>query len=70
MAKTPGPSVPAGSAVLLRMLLPGDWFGTVPLLVERSRVVKGFTSRRLVNLGYNSLTVNDPVRLRDLADGG
>jgi CRP-like cAMP-binding protein len=35
-----------------------------------SRVVKGFTSRRLVTLGYKSLTVNDPARLRDIANGG
>ena len=35
-----------------------------------SRVVKGFTSRRIVTLGYKSLTVNDPVRLREVADGG
>ena len=34
-----------------------------------SRVVKEFTSRRLVTLGYRSLTVNDPARLRVLADG-
>jgi len=35
-----------------------------------SRVVTEFTSRRLVTLGYRSLTVNDPARLRDIADGG
>jgi len=35
-----------------------------------SRVVKEFTSRRLVTLGYRSLTVNDPARLRDVADSG
>jgi len=32
--------------------------------------VKEFTSRRLVTLGYRSLTVNDPARLRDVADSG
>jgi CRP/FNR family transcriptional regulator, cyclic AMP receptor protein len=108
-------------AVLLHMLRPGDWFGTVPVLIGRSRritavartdvdilrvpgdelralirrhpewaaelgrdlamlcnvsrntfsrVLKEFTSRRLVTLGYRSLTVNDPARLRDVADGG
>jgi CRP-like cAMP-binding protein len=35
-----------------------------------SRVVKQFSSRRLVTLGYRSLTVNDPARLRVLADTG
>jgi CRP-like cAMP-binding protein len=35
-----------------------------------SRVVKEFASRRLVTLGYKSLTVNDPVRLRAVAEGG
>jgi CRP-like cAMP-binding protein len=35
-----------------------------------SRVVKEFASRRFVTLGYKSLTVNDPARLRDMADGG
>lgn len=35
-----------------------------------SRVVNEFTSRRFVTLGYRSLTVNDPARLRDVADNG
>jgi CRP-like cAMP-binding protein len=35
-----------------------------------SRVVRGFSSRRLVTLDYRSLTVNDPARLRDVADSG
>jgi CRP-like cAMP-binding protein len=35
-----------------------------------SRIVKEFTSRRLVTLSYRSLTVNDPARLRDVADAG
>ena len=35
-----------------------------------SRVVRDFASRRLVTLGYKSLTVNDPVRLRAVAEGG
>jgi len=35
-----------------------------------SRVVKEFTSRRLVMLSYRSLTVDDPARLRDVADSG
>jgi CRP/FNR family cyclic AMP-dependent transcriptional regulator len=35
-----------------------------------SRVVKEFASRRLVTLGYRSLTVNDPARLRAIAEAG
>ena len=35
-----------------------------------SRVVKEFTSRRLVTLSYRSLTVDDPARLREVADAG
>jgi len=35
-----------------------------------SRVVKELARRRLVTLDYKSLTVNDPARLRDFADGG
>jgi len=35
-----------------------------------SRVVKEFSSRRLVTLNYRSLTVNDPLRLRVVADAG
>lgn len=35
-----------------------------------SRVVKEFASRRLVTLGYKSLTVNDPARLRAVAEAG
>lgn len=35
-----------------------------------SRVVREFSSRRLVTLDYRSLTVNDPARLRDVADAG
>lgn len=35
-----------------------------------NRVLKRFSSRRLVTLGYKSLTVNDPARLRIVADGG
>jgi CRP-like cAMP-binding protein len=35
-----------------------------------SRVVREFSSRRLVTLDYRSLTVNDPARLRDVADSG
>jgi CRP-like cAMP-binding protein len=35
-----------------------------------SRVVRGFSSRRLVTLDYRSLTVNHPARLRDVADSG
>jgi len=35
-----------------------------------SRVVREFSSRRLVTLDYRSLTVNDPARLRDVADTG
>ena len=34
-----------------------------------SRIVNDFTNRRLVTLGYRSLTVNDPARLRKVADG-
>jgi CRP-like cAMP-binding protein len=35
-----------------------------------SRVVNELSSRRLVSLNYRSLTVNDPARLRDVADSG
>ena len=35
-----------------------------------SRVVKEFSSRRLVTLNYRSLTVNNPARLRVVADAG
>lgn len=35
-----------------------------------SRVVRGFSSRRLVTLDYRSLTLNAPARLRDMADSG
>jgi CRP-like cAMP-binding protein len=35
-----------------------------------SRVVKDFASRRLVTLGYKSLTVTDPARLRAVAEAG
>ena len=35
-----------------------------------NRVLKGFSNRRLVTLGYKSLSVNDPARLRIVADGG
>jgi CRP-like cAMP-binding protein len=35
-----------------------------------SRVVREFSSRSLVTLNYRSLTVNDPARLRDVADSG
>jgi len=35
-----------------------------------SRVVRAFSSHRLVTLDYRSLTVNDPARLRDVADSG
>ena len=35
-----------------------------------SRVVKGFSGRRLVTLDYRSLHVNDPARLRAIADSG
>lgn len=35
-----------------------------------SRVVKQLSSRRLVTLNYRSLTVNDPARLRVVADDG
>jgi CRP/FNR family cyclic AMP-dependent transcriptional regulator len=35
-----------------------------------SRVVREFSSRRLVTLDYRSLTVNDPARLRVVADCG
>jgi len=35
-----------------------------------SRVVKEFASRGLVTLDYKSLTVNDPARLRGIAEAG
>jgi len=35
-----------------------------------SRVVGEFSRRRLVTVGYRSLTVNDPSRLREVADSG
>ena len=35
-----------------------------------SRVVREFSSRSLVTINYRSLTVNDPARLRDVADSG
>jgi CRP-like cAMP-binding protein len=35
-----------------------------------SRVVRMFSGRRLLAVSYRSLTVNDPARLRDLADSG
>jgi CRP/FNR family cyclic AMP-dependent transcriptional regulator len=35
-----------------------------------SRVVKQFASRGLVTLDYRSLTVNDPARLRGIAEAG
>jgi CRP/FNR family cyclic AMP-dependent transcriptional regulator len=35
-----------------------------------SRLVKEFSHRRLVTLNYRSLTVNDPARLRVVADAG
>jgi CRP-like cAMP-binding protein len=35
-----------------------------------SRVVKEFASRGLVALDYRSLTVNDPARLRGIAEAG
>jgi CRP-like cAMP-binding protein len=35
-----------------------------------SRVVKELAHRRLVTLGYKLLTVDDPARLRHVADGG
>jgi len=35
-----------------------------------SRVVKKFSGRRLMTVSYRSLTVNDPARLRDVADSG
>jgi CRP-like cAMP-binding protein len=35
-----------------------------------SRVVKEFSNRRLVTLDYRSLTVNDPARLRVVAEAG
>jgi len=114
-------------AVQLHMLRPGDWFGTLPLFLERtrrvtavartdvdilripgdelrtllgrrpewyaelgrdavysldlamlcnlsrntcSRVVKEFSSRGLVTLNYRILTLNDPARLRVVADAG
>ena len=35
-----------------------------------NRVVRGLSSRGLLTLDYRSLTVNDPARLRDIADSG
>jgi CRP-like cAMP-binding protein len=35
-----------------------------------SRVLREFSSRRLVTLSYKSLTVNDPAQLRFIADSG
>ena len=35
-----------------------------------SRIAKKFSRRRLVTLGYRSLTVTDPARLRVVADAG
>jgi CRP-like cAMP-binding protein len=35
-----------------------------------SRIVKEFSSRRLVTLNYRSLAVSDPARLRNIADAG
>jgi len=35
-----------------------------------SRVLRGLSARGLVTLNYRSLTVNDPARLRDVADSG
>lgn len=35
-----------------------------------SRVVNGFASRRLVTINYRTLTVDDPARLRVVADSG
>ena len=35
-----------------------------------SRVAKEFTNRQLVTLSYRSLTVDDPARLREVADAG
>jgi len=35
-----------------------------------SRVVKEFASHRLVTLNYRTLTVDDPARLRVVADSG
>lgn len=35
-----------------------------------SRVVRTFSSRRLLTVSYRALTVNDPARLRELADSG
>lgn len=35
-----------------------------------SRVLKEFARRRLVTIGYRSMTVNDPPLLRVIADGG
>lgn len=35
-----------------------------------SRVVKDFARRRIVTLDYKSMTVNDPARLRAIAEGG
>ncbi len=34
------------------------------------RVVSGFAARRLVDVHYKSLTIVDPTKLRDIADGG
>lgn len=34
------------------------------------RILKGFASRPFVTIGYKSLAVNDPARLRIAADGG
>jgi len=35
-----------------------------------SRVLRGFSARGLVSLNYRSLTLDDPARLRDVADAG
>lgn len=35
-----------------------------------SRIMKVLANRRLVTLGYKSLTVDNPTRLREIADGG
>ena len=35
-----------------------------------SRVLRGLSARGLVTLNYRSLTVSDPVRLREVADSG
>ena len=34
------------------------------------RVLSGFAGRRLVDVHYKSLTIVDPTKLRDIADGG